>query len=385
MGKNLPDEYFKKLQNNQLTDADKKAFAEWMLYADPAGVEAIIEKISSYYKDQQDEHFIPLPLGQAIEQRIDESKKHKVLTLIRRGLTVAAAIAGIAFTYYTFKSKPVTNTVAISRHAKIIPGGNKAILTLGNGKSIVLDAEKNGLLASQGNLKIVKESNGRIVYAGASQNGAGNEVLTFNTISTPRGGQYQVDLPDGTKVWLNAVSSLRYPVSFGSGDRRVELTGEAYFEVAKDKAHPFKVSVNNMEVKVLGTHFNIMAYADEASTKTTLLEGSVQVFKGAKQCTIAPGEQAVVGEDIQVKKVKTSEAVEWKNGNFNFAHEQLPVIMRKISRWYDIDIAYEGKPTTLKFVGTLPRSKNISEVLKYLELTGLVNFKISERRVIVMP
>ncbi len=382
-----PEEYLKKLQNNKLTDNDKQRFSEWMGHADAAEVEAIMEKIASHFETQEDEGAIPSSVSDAIEQRIDETQTHapKIRTLIKRSLTAAAAVAAIFLTYHFLITKPVVkpaNTVA--RSIKIVPGGNKAVLTLGNGKSIVLDDAKNGVLANQGKTKVVKTGNGRVIYAGDAQSTAGSDVLTFNTISTPRGGQYQLELPDGSKVWLNAASSLRYPVHFGPGDRRVELTGEAYFEVAKDKAHPFKVSVNNMEVRVLGTHFNIMAYNDEEATKTTLLEGSVQVTQGANQRIIVPGEQAVVGKGIEVIKVNAQESIEWKNGKFNFAHEHLPEIMRKIARWYDVDIAYDGKPTGLTFVGTLPRTENITDVLKYLELTGLVHFKITERRVVVM-
>jgi len=381
-----PEDYFKKLQNNQLTEDDKKRFSEWMNYADPAEVEAAVEKISAYFESQDDELNLPVSVSQGIEGKIDAAEAPKPPYLIRRSLAAAAAIAAIFIGFYFLRSKPVSyNTQLAVKPAKIVPGGNKAVLTLDNGKSIVLDDAKNGVLASQGQVKIVKASDGKVVYADQEQNSSISTELTYNTISTPRGGQYQLDLPDGSKVWLNAASSLRYPVHFGNGDRKVELTGEAYFEVAKDKAHPFKVNTGNTEIKVLGTHFNVMAYTDEPASKTTLLEGSVQVSQGASQRTIIPGEQAIVGGKIAVAKVNTSESIEWKNGNFNFSHEKLPAIMRKIARWYDVDLSYEGKITDLNFIGTIPRSTNIPEVLKYLELTGLVHFKIEERRVIVMP
>lgn len=209
--------------------------------------------------------------------------------------------------------------------------------------------------------------------------------MAYNTISTPRGGQYQLQLPDGSKVWLNAQSSLRFPARFIGNERLVTLTGEGYFEVAKDKAHPFKISINNMQVEVLGTHFNVMGYNDEPATTTTLLEGSVKIIKGGSVQKIVPGEQAIVKDGIRVAKVNAEEAIEWKNGNFNFSHEKLGSIMRRISRWYDVDIAYSQRTTGATFVGTIPRSTNITEVLKYLELTGLVHFKIEERRVTVMP
>jgi len=381
-----PDDYFKKLQNNMVTDDDKTRFSEWMNHAGPEEVEAILDKISSYYEALEDEPFIPLSISKSIEEKINKANTLKLRRLVKRGVAIAATLAAIFAGFYFLRSRPIKNTVTLAaKPARIVPGGNKAVLTLGNGQSIILDDAKNGILANQGKIKVVKAADGKVIYANNDQSGTVNEIAVYNTISTPRGGQYQLELPDGSKVWLNAASSLRYPVHFGAGDRKVTLTGEAYFEVAKDKAHPFRVSTGNTEIKVLGTHFNVMAYQDEAASKTTLLEGSVQVSQGSSQRTIAPGEQAIVGSDIAVVKVKTSEAVEWKNGNFNFSHEKLPVIMRKIARWYDVDVKYEGQPTGLNFVGTLPRSENISEVLKYLQLTGLVHFKISERRVIVMP
>jgi len=369
-----------------VTDDDKTRFSEWMNHAGPEEVEAILDKISSYYEALEDEPFIPLSISKSIEEKINKANTLKLRRLVKRGVAIAATLAAIFAGFYFLRSRPIKNTVTLAaKPARIVPGGNKAVLTLGNGQSIILDDAKNGILANQGKIKVVKAADGKVIYANNDQSGTVNEIAVYNTISTPRGGQYQLELPDGSKVWLNAASSLRYPVHFGAGDRKVTLTGEAYFEVAKDKAHPFRVSTGNTEIKVLGTHFNVMAYQDEAASKTTLLEGSVQVSQGSSQRTIAPGEQAIVGSDIAVVKVKTSEAVEWKNGNFNFSHEKLPVIMRKIARWYDVDVKYEGQPTGLNFVGTLPRSENISEVLKYLQLTGLVHFKISERRVIVMP
>ncbi|XHR96133.1 FecR family protein [Mucilaginibacter sp. UC70_90] len=186
-------------------------------------------------------------------------------------------------------------------------------------------------------------------------------------------------------VWLNAASSLKFPVAFTGKERNVELSGEGYFEVAKNKAMPFRVTVNHSTVEVLGTHFNIMGYADEKSTNTTLLEGSVKIISGNKQKLIVPGEQARVNGEIEVAKVNATQAVEWKNGNFNFSHENIETIMRKVARWYNVTVQYQGTITNEGFVGTVPRSENITEVLNALELTGLVHFKIIERRVIVMP
>jgi ferric-dicitrate binding protein FerR (iron transport regulator) len=210
----------------------------------------------------------------------------------------------------------------------------------------------------------------------------------YNTISTPKGGQYQVTLSDGSKVWLNAASSLRFPATFSGKERKVELTGEGYFEVAHNKKMPFHVTVNDLDVEVLGTHFNINAYADESAIKTTLLEGSVKVVKGNETKIIEPGEQASVTtseDEINVKQqVDLEQVVAWKNGIFQFERADIESVMRQISRWYDIDVDYHGRVSE-HFGGTISRDVNISDVLKMLEMTGGVNFKIDGKKVIVMP
>jgi Fe2+-dicitrate sensor, membrane component len=282
-----------------------------------------------------------------------------------------------------------TNTARIK--ADILPGGNKAVLTLPDGKRIVLTDSTIKQLANQAGGSIIKAGNGILVYnmislAGNSGGTAGKEI--FNTISTPRGGQYQVILADGTHVWLNAASSLKFPASFKGKTRLVELTGEAYFEVAKNKRMPFIVHTQNQEVEVLGTHFNISSYDDEKVTKTTLLEGSVKVIAQGNQKVIKPGEQAQINRNvtaIKILPVSIEEAIAWKNGYFVFNDEKLESIMHRVSRWYDIDYEFQGQQGNLSFLGIVERSKNISSLLKVLESTGNVHFKIEGRKIIVMP
>lgn len=398
MSQSIPDQFFEKLKNRQQNESDHLQLTEWFKTASDAEIEAVLNKYSWYFQNEPDElypengHLVNL-----IENKIDEAdaplilnhkKSHQgTLWSFVRKLTVAAAVlCSLGLFYFLFKGgkQPQFSAQTIHR-SKIVPGGNKATLTLSNGHTIILDSAHNGMLASQGGVHIYKSKNGQLVYDVSQYNAGATDELAYNTINTPRGGQYQVILPDGSKVWLNAASSLKFPASFTGKQRTVILDGEAYFEVAKDKTHPFKVNVNNMEVEVLGTHFNIMGYQDEAATATTLLEGSVKITKGNATQMIVPGQQALVQESIRVKNVNVDEVVEWKNGNFNFAHEKLEGIMRKIARWYDVDIDYEAKTTSATFVGTIPRSQNITEVLKYLELTGLVHFKIKERRITAMP
>ncbi len=288
---------------------------------------------------------------------------------------------GIYFNTQTNKPIQVTRTHATSA---ILPGTSRAELTLANGKKVLLDNSSSGQISTDGQTTIIRLDKGQLAYSGNLETKERNSS-GYNTLSTPAGGQYQLILPDGTMVWLNAASSLRFPTTFEGNKRHVELAGEGYFEVAKNKAKPFTIAVNGEEIKVLGTHFNIMGYADEASTNTTLLEGSVQITRGKEVKKLLPGEQAVVSDAIRVVQVDASEAVEWKNGNFNFSHEKIESIMRKLARWYNVEVAYKGKITNEGFVGTVQRSKNLTEVLDVLESTGLVHFKIQERRVIVMP
>lgn len=272
------------------------------------------------------------------------------------------------------------------------PGTNKAILTLADGKQIVLDEAKNGNLADQGNTKVIK-LNGQIAYnefAMAVPNGK-NAAVAYNTVTTPRGGQYQLILADGSRVWLNAESSLRFPTSFQGKERRVELAGEGYFEIAKDATKPFIVKINTTseekdEVEVLGTHFNIMAYNDEGIVKTTLLEGSVKINRNNKIAMLKPGQQAKLqNQSIKVvEDVDTDEAIAWKNGYFQFTSANLQQVMRQIARWYDVDISYEGKIPERKFGGKISRDNNASEVLKVLELSK-VKFRIENRKIIVTP
>ncbi|MDN3548830.1 FecR family protein [Mucilaginibacter aquaedulcis] len=266
--------------------------------------------------------------------------------------------------------------------ARIVPGSNKAILTLANGKQISLTDASQGLVAREAHMAITKSDNGRLVY---EQNGTDNQSPKFNTITTPKGGQYWVGLADGTRVLLNAASSLRYPVNFAGALRKVELTGEAYFEVAKDKAHPFIVQTATQTVRVLGTHFNINSYADEPAVKTTLIEGSVRIndILNNKGGILKPGEQAVLTKkSLNISTVDTEEALAWKNGYFMF-DETITSAMRKISRWYDVEVVYEGPVPTDRFGGTVNRFASVSQVLNKLALTQKVHFRIKERRVIV--
>jgi ferric-dicitrate binding protein FerR (iron transport regulator) len=269
---------------------------------------------------------------------------------------------------------------------QILPGGNKAIITLSDGTNITLGDAKIGLLATQGNTQIDQTQHGQIRYAAteASDTKSSN-ALMYNTASTPRGGQYQLVLSDGTKVWLNASSSIRFPVVFKGSERRVQITGEAYFEVAHNAAMPFRVEARGQTVEVLGTHFNVNAYDDEASVKTTLLEGSVKVTAEGGSATIKPGEQADLKDGkLSVDEVDVGDVVAWKNGYFSFKDDDLKGVMRQISRWYDVDITYDGNIPERKFSGEIARNTNISQMLDILTFKK-IHYKITGNQIIIKP
>ena len=259
----------------------------------------------------------------------------------------------------------------------IKPGEDKAVLTLANGTKISLGEVADGEIAKQAGIQISKTNDGQLIYKILDASpGSGVEQLTFNTIETPRGGQYQIILPDQSHVWLNAASSLRYPTAFINKERRVELKGEAYFEVAHDENLPFKVETNDQVVQVLGTHFNINSYADEPATKTTLLNGSVKVFGlSSKQAELlAPGEQSSLTKSGQLNKiagVNVDEVIAWKNKLFYFDNSNVEVVMRQLSRWYDVEVEYEGKIPQVRLSGEIYRSteaKKVLDILSYFNI-----------------
>jgi transmembrane sensor len=332
------------------------------------------------------------------KESIVETETTPVRRMSKKWIGVAAAsviILLLAGVFYLTKTEATQNRLVKNERAAsslkndILPGGNKALLTLADGSTIILDSAQNGTLSNQGNIKIIKLDDGQLAYDKSAVSGS-TEVL-YNTISTPKGGQYQLTLSDGSKVWLNAASSLRFPATFSGNERKVELTGEGYFEVAHNPSKPFIVTKNNVEIKVLGTHFNVNAYDDEDVIKTTLLEGSVKVTKGNKSTLITPGEQAIVSNSstttfsINVKKdVDLDEAVAWKNGKFIFQDADIKSIMRQLEHWYDVSVIYDDKEVTNEeFVGSISRNVNISQILQMLEKTGAVKFEITGRTVIV--
>lgn len=260
-------------------------------------------------------------------------------------------------------------------------GTARPVLILGDGTRIALDSAANGAIAQQGSAQVIKLANGQLAYKQFSQENTG---LVYNTMQTPNGCLYQLILPDGSHVWLNAASSIRYPAAFPDNKRMVEVSGEAYFDIAKDDKKPFIVTAKGMEVQVLGTAFNIMAYADEDAVKTTLVQGAVKVNAGR---VLHPGEQAVLSAsgELVINKPAMEEILGWKNGEFNFKETNISAIMRQVSRWYDVEVKYEGDMSGIELSGIVARTATISQLLKALELTKIVRFKIQGRTITVMP
>ncbi|MBE9598563.1 FecR family protein [Pedobacter sp. MC2016-24] len=300
------------------------------------------------------------------------------------GIAAAAAVLLIAMTAVFFYVSQKDNVAVSLAKNDVNPGKNKALLTLADGRKISLTDAMNGEVAKQAGVLISKNEKGQLIYQ-ATGGVAGNGQNEFNTIEAPKGGQWQVILPDGSKVFLNALSSLKYPVSFSKRERRVELNGEAYFEISHNKNLPFRVIAKGQTVEVLGTHFNIMAYPDEAVIKTTLFTGSVRVASASESMILKPGEQSQLsGDKLKVvPDVDLEDVMAWKNGYFKF-DENLADVMAKVSRWYDVEVNYQLQPDPVfKYKGEISRNKNLSEILNMLEYTGNVHFKIEGRRVIV--
>lgn len=348
------------------------------------------QEIYSSIKTRLDEHIMADRQGEAVVRR----------PAIRRSLwwSAAAAVIVIAVgsTLFLKEKQPSKKSqqVAVNKPGNvqpIPPGGDKAYLTMANGTVVDLNDAGKGDITVMDGVQVSKPKEGVLMYRRIDPK---TEPLTassgsaYNSITTPRGGQYKVILSDGTKVWLNAASVLKYPAGFSDKERRVELSGEAYFEVARNSKSPFKVQVKGTTVHVLGTNFNISGYNDEKEVKTTLLQGSVKLTSKKSEVLLKPGEQGTVSasrEAFDVERVDLDEVVAWKNGFFVFNNEDIHSIMKRISRWYDVDVEFADDFKNKNFGGTVSRFNDVSLVLRALELTGSVHFRMEGRKIIVMP
>jgi transmembrane sensor len=381
-----PDKKFKQqlIERYVAGEASLKELEAFFGMLSEAELDALIEK-------HMDQEILALREEQ---QLLKPLKRHHNW---KYAMAVASVIVLVFGTYLILQNKSSNQPTAQNQIHDIAPGGNKAILTLANGKKISLTDARDGNIAAQPGTQITKLKNGQVVYVVSAASGlAANSIkakdVVYNTISTPRGGQWQLKLQDGSRVWLNAASSITFPTTFNGKDRTVTVKGEAYFEIFHNAKQPFKINVKNQVVEDIGTKFNINAYEDEPSIKTSLIEGSVKVFSPTSLSPLMisgvrlkPGEQAILGNGtINVGAVDTEDAIDWKDGYFQFDGENLEIAMRKIARWYDVDVEYKNNATKKQpLAGSISKYSQVSQVLKKMELTGVIHFNLSGRRIIV--
>lgn len=388
---------FSRYAANQCTEAEMQEFFDQLRNLDP-------EKVHPY----MDIFYENIPAGTATEKidwndlyaRITQEQATaapvRKLSTLQRIAVAAAILITVTATIWHFlpDQKPAVPQLVRAEPADIPPGRDQAILTLADGRQVILDSTANGNIAEQGGIRILKQANGELSYL--QQNGQPLSTGLLNTLSTPRGGQYRLTLPDGSKVWLNAASSIRYPAAFGNKERRVEITGEAYFEVAKFRNLPFRVNTPSGEIQVLGTHFNVNAYANEPAETTTLLEGKISLSTTGNQQSLIlqPGQQAqyiqpaaqapdFLKNEIKVQNVDTGPVIAWANNNFVFSNTSLGAAMRQIERWYDVEVILKGNIANEAIMASLSRDIPISRVMHKLSLTGHLHFTINGKKITV--
>jgi len=380
------------------TGAEKEELMELLQQA--GNEEAVQQLIDKMLLERVAVHTLPDETAREVLQAIFEASEVPVIPVRRARVwrmqrwqiaavvvLVVAVVAGWVWLNPVPKPRIANTKNLPALKTDVAPGGNKAVLTLANGTKIDLDDAANGTLAQQGSSVVNKAKDGQLVYHSAIGNHLSTEI-NYNTLSTPRGGQYQLTLPDGSKVWLNAASSITYPTTFTGNERKVQITGEAYFEIAHNSKMPFRVEKGELAVQVIGTHFNVNAYEDESAVNVTLLEGSVNVKYADDKQVIKPGQQAQVKAGSKMKlinEVDVEVVMAWKNGLFHFENSDIKEVMRQVSRWYDVDVVY--KTATVKndplFI-EVQRNTNLSDVLKVIGLTAGVQLKIEGRKIIVL-
>ena len=386
----LPSEFqhlVQKFLDDSITAEELQVFRQCVLEErgidmQEAAIEAVLQKSNYPGKMPADKQVMFTYILEEAGRRTVASS-NRGIAIMRRWWAAAAVLLLLgAGLYFLIRPKPPVELA--QRPDNIIhPGRAGAILTLADGSQVVLDSLKNGVITQQGGAD-VKLRNGQLLYNRG--NGASSPLPAYNTVATSRGRQFQVMLPDGTIVWLNAASSLRYPVAFPEGERNVMITGEAYFEVAADARRPFTVKTDKgTAIEVLGTSFNVNAYTDELVLRATLLQGKIRVKAPTGNQVLLPGQQAMVAQSITIDPhANTARAIAWKNGIFNFQQASLEEVMRQIARWYDVEVVYEKNVPAITFGGEMGRDLELKDVLDFLQESG-VHFKLSGRKLTVMP
>lgn len=371
---------------NKCSEAELEELDDWFHTHNPGG-----KDMESWLREEGGEEALAAEMFAAFQHRVSPGKGVIRMAWMYKAAAAAVLLACVVLLLFP-KNRHTTSLARLEKplndqHAQhggqIMPGGNKATLTLADGSVIALADSGETHIATQSNTEIKQVQTGTIAYQQAPDQGA-EQAPVYNTLTTPRGGKYTITLADGTAVTLDAASSITYPVAFTGQERRVEITGQAYFEVVHNAAHPFLVVAGGHVVEDIGTAFNVNAYNDESSVKVTLAEGKVAVHNAAKKVSLVPGQQAIVKEGepgIAVTTVNVAETVAWKTGWFVFHHESIQQVMKLAARWYDIEVAYEGAPINKTFGGTLSRYKDITELLQNLKIVSGINYRIEGRKV----
>jgi ferric-dicitrate binding protein FerR (iron transport regulator) len=372
-------ELLEKYRNGVITDEELALLETWYLQWHPEPLDVSAEELETLKNEVWESLHLQEEAPAPRRRWKQLAAAAVVLLCLGTGLYYLSIVPG--------RQRGVTETPSVAGQVnEFKPGGNRATLTLSSGQQIVLTAAQNGKLAEDASVAISKTADGELVYDRPKQ--AAEGALVMNTLSSPRGGQYHLTLSDGTKVWLNAASSITYPVAFNRQERSVTVSGEAYFEVARRDGVPFKVHTVKQEIAVLGTHFNVKAYPDDPDISTTLLSGSVKVTNTASGTAgvLKPGQQARTlssGGQLDIRPVHAEDVISWKNGYFLFDDQDISSIMKIISRWYDVDIEYKGPLSNERFGGTFSRASNMPEILTNLERIGHVHFELFPGKVVV--
>jgi hypothetical protein len=392
MDQNTFEEFLKKVAQQTHSNAELEDFLAWLKALPREQAAAALDRYEQAFSGEEVVDSETLSrISAGIENRLKDphvvpinSSKRTPLVYYLKIAAIFIVVASLSFFFFARNFSKNSNKETGYASATIVPGKNQAVLKLSGGRSILLEEVADGVITMNDNATGFEKKSGLLVAKGNDH--SVNNADEINVLETPKGGQYQLALPDGTKVWLNASTRLYFPTAFKPGERKVKISGEAYFEVKHDPANPFIVETSTGALlRVLGTSFNVNAYQDDANETTTLLTGSLRVTRNQSQALLKPGQQAIVNaqkiEDVQ--EVETSYAVAWKEGYFMFNREPIKAVMAKVARWYDVDVVYEGPVTETRFWGTVSRFSQVNDVLKMLEATNRVHFTIEGRRIIV--
>lgn len=392
MDQNTFEDFLEKVKQQTHSPSELAEFLTWLQALPPKQAAEALERYEQAFSpgDEVDSEALRR-IEEGIETRLGPPPAVHTISPRRTPVIFYLKVAAIfvvvlsLVTFFLYQNQFRNNSKApVQATAAIVPGKNQAVLKLSGGRSVLLEEVADGVITMNDKATGFEKKSGLLVAKGDGQ--SPSDAGEINMLETPKGGQYQLALPDGSKVWLNASTRLFFPTAFKAGERKVKVLGEAYFEVRSDPKNPFIVeTATGALLRVLGTSFNVNAYQDDEQEITTLLTGSLQVTRSQSQALLKPGQQAIVNAEkiVDVQEAETSYAVAWKEGNFMFNREPIKEVMNKIARWYDVEVTYEGPVTETRFWGTMSRFAQVNDVLKMLEATGRVHFTIEGRRIIV--